>query len=180
MKWNNHITPITIALIALIPAMFLVYSDQIFQANVIVNVIPETFENYTETKVILTNEGSKQATNVRITINPQYPILNFSNPFYTDKIDYVLNGNKSLIGQMDRFANGQNLKTTVNLDTTDKLERYYVYVTHDTGSTTYKYTPKKLLDDLQTQLELAFILTITVMMTLLITVFLKEMILRKN
>lgn len=126
-------------LITFFGTIVIAYSDALVKPDiqVTVNYTPEK-NNLTLAEVNIENTGLKPATNVRITINPQNDIVNYTLAFYTEDINLKSYGSKSLVGKMDRLANQQSVFIDTMLNTT-KVEKYAVFVTHDKGSTNYEY-----------------------------------------
>lgn len=114
------------------------YSEIIFNPDIKIKVVPIQMENFTRANLIIQNTGLTPATNLRLTINPEYEIISYKTIFYTDEIAYEQKGTKSLIGKMERFANGQKIIIETLINSTD-VTKYAIFATHDTGSTTYYY-----------------------------------------
>ena len=133
------------------------YLDIITNPDIKISLGPTTsHDKYISSEVIVKNKGLKPATNLRITINPSDEILNFEPKFYTEDMSLKQNGPNSLIGKMDRLANPQTVKINVNLNATE-IEQYSIFVTHDTGSTTYFYHK-----DAVEQIDIRLIITVLI------------------
>lgn len=117
------------------------YSEVILNPDIKINVKPIQQNDLTLAEITVKNTGFKPATNLRLTINPEYDIIEFKTVFYTEEIELYDNGPRSLIGNMERLANGQKIIISLLIDSTD-LSDFGIHATHDHGSTTYYYDKK--------------------------------------
>ena len=111
----------------------------VISPSIDVDMLLQPVANVTDAYIVIKNVGLEPATNLRITMNPQFDIIDYKTEFYTEKIDLDFNGKRSLIGSMERLANKQQvvLITTLN-STSENIKFYNIYVNHDKGSTNFR------------------------------------------
>lgn len=144
-------------------AVFLpLYADVLFKPNIKIEAVPESNGNNTLVKLTMENIGSRPATNLRLTINPEYDIISYQPIFYTEEIMFETTGSKNVIGKMERLANGQQVVITTLLNSTD-LSKYAVFATHDDGSSSYLYNKEKKQPDLVLLYAILFGIVVSMM-----------------
>lgn len=136
-------------------AVFLpMYADYVVNPEIEISVLAEQEENFTKADITIKNSGFSPATNLRVTINPEYDIIDYGILFSTEKITLSTTGPLNLIAEMERLANDQKIIITTTLDSTS-LSNFAVFATHDSGSTTYYYNK-----DTEKQFDIVFFLTL--------------------
>ena len=113
-------------------------SNLLFGPQLSVDVNYQEQGNKTLAVISISNNGLKQSTDLRITINPQFNIVGYNPSFYTEKINFTSTGPKSLLATMPRLASGTFVVIDTLLNgTKDSLSSYYVFITSNEGSATY-------------------------------------------
>lgn len=91
-------------------------------------------ERLETSKITIENNGAGSATNLRVTINPQYNITKFQPTFYSEEISFEETGERSLIAKLPRLAPGARVVVSVSLNTTNSTPSFSIYANHDRGS----------------------------------------------
>jgi len=135
---------------------FLGYNDVLFQPNLHLDVklgnsdqFPEKGELSTYTKITLKNNGLAPATDVRITINPIFPILIEKKEFSTASGKFDKTGPIALAFESPRLSANDEIILTLITDSPLDKSHFDIYVSYAEGETVHNSSTihgKKFLD----------------------------------